>query len=58
MVGRGTETAETLQTRVGNATKEMETILLEKETFQYRVTNDNLDEAVLVVNNILKVLYS
>lgn len=58
LVGRGTETAETLQTRVGNATKEMETILQEKETFEYRVTNDNLDDAVLVFNNILKALYS
>ena len=58
MTGRGTETPETLKTRVGNAEKEMQTLLEKTETFQYRVTNDKLDEAVMVLDNILGALYA
>jgi len=41
LVGRGTETATTLETRVGNATQEVDTILSKPEIFQYRILNDN-----------------
>jgi len=58
LIGRGTETEQTLKTRIGNAQKEMDTILKESDIFQYRVTNDDLDEASLVLGNLVTVLYN
>ena len=58
LIGRGTETEKTLKTRIGNAQKEMDTILKESDIFQYRVTNDDLDEASLVLGNLVTVLYN
>ena len=35
----------------------MDTILKEQNIFQYRVTNDDLDEASLVLGNLVTALY-
>ena len=56
-MGRGTETEETLKTRVGNANQELDVILEKTGIFQYRVTNDKREEASLILENIVKVLY-
>ena len=57
LVGRGTETETTLKTRVGNATKEVDLILEKPEIFQYRITNDNLDQANTILKNTINCLY-
>ena len=58
LVGRGTETEETLKTRIGNATSELDQIMAQKDIFQYRVTNDKLEEANIVLKNLVQALYS
>ena len=55
---RGTETAEKINTRVGNAQGEMDIIMGKPEVFQFRLTNDNLDEACQVLHNLVGSLYS
>ena len=55
---RGTETQEKINTRVGNAQGEMDIIMGKPDVFQYRLTNDNLDEACQVLHNLVGSLYT
>ena len=53
--GRGTETKEKIDTRVGNAVAELKTLTQEKkEIFEYRVINDDL----AVANRTVELLFS
>ena len=53
--GRGTETKEKIDTRVGNALEELKTLTeAKKEVYEYRVVNDNLE----VANRTVELLFS
>ena len=58
LLGRGTETEETLRTRLGNAQSEMDIIMGKGDIFQYRIINDDVDEAAKVLSNVVSALYS
>ena len=48
---------EKINTRVGNAQGEMDIIDSRPEIFQFRLVNDNLDEACTVLQNVVGNLY-
>ena len=56
--GRGTEREEQIQTRLGNATEEIETALNNKDMVQYRIINDDLDQASEQFINLVEQIYS
>lgn len=49
--GRGTDSEESIQKRIENGKKE----LLEKDWFEYQITNDNLETAFQELKNIIGV---
>ena len=55
---RGQESPEALETRVGNAVKEIETLMAEKAIFMFRVVNDRLDVAKRTILLLTQGLYS
>jgi len=55
---RGTETEETLTTRLGNAKGEIETLITMKNIFNYRIVNDKLDVSKSVLNLLVQGLYA
>ena len=57
---RGTETAETLATRLGNATKEMQRGLMKEDPsllIGYRMVNDDLAKSVPMFVRLFEALY-
>lgn len=51
LIGRGTDTAATIQVRIGNARREV----LKKEEYDFLVFNDNLDDAY---NELKKIIHN
>ena len=57
LVARGTENEKTLATRLGNAPSELIQIFGMKETFCYRVINEDLSLSEKVFNTLVDSLY-
>jgi len=57
LLGRGTETEKTLETRLGNARGELNIVFSMRDTFCYRVINDDLSLARQTFNLLIAGLY-
>ena len=57
LVKRGTETAETLKTRMENATGEVDYLLTWRDKVNYRIFNDDLQVSTETLLNLIRVLY-
>lgn len=57
LVARGTEKPESLQTRLKNAPGELALILSGKETFKYRIVNDDIEVSKTTINRLINALY-
>ena len=57
LLKRGTETEETLSTRLTNAQSEIQDLLTEKRIFNYRIVNDNLDVSKSIMGLLTQGLY-
>ena len=55
---RGTETEETLATRLGNARREYDQFMGMREVFQFRIVNDDLTKSQKTFDTIIKGLYA
>ena len=58
LIGRGTETEETMKTRLANAKDEFNVLTSEKNTFTYRVVNDKVEISKRTVELLLTGLYA
>ena len=54
---RGTETEKSLQTRLANASGEMEVLTSKLDVFNYRIVNDKLDVTKRIVELLIPALY-
>jgi len=57
LLGRGTETEKTLETRLGNARGELNQVFSMRSTFCYRVINEDLTLARRTFNLLISGLY-
>lgn len=57
LLKRGTETEETLKTRMHNSLSEIDYLLTWKEKVNYRIFNDDLETSTLIMLTLLKALY-
>ena len=58
LIGRGTETEESLKTRLANAKEEFTVLTTTKNTFTYRVVNDKVEVSKRTVELLLTGLYA
>ena len=57
LVKRGTETEQSLKTRIANATNEIEQLLAWKKKVNYRIFNDDLETSKNTILTLTKALY-
>ena len=57
LVKRGTEKPEQLETRLKNAPGELEQIMGIKDTFRFRVINDDIEVSKMTINRLINALY-